>query len=185
MAKKKAKSEKRTKINKTQVSNPLTQNQNLPTIMDLFSQPFMAAPWRGLFGGNGEWAPAIQVSEEKDKFVAKVELPGVHEEDVNVAVLGDMLVVEGQKQSESEVNKKGYYYNETSYGSFSRSIAIPSVVDVDKIMANFDKGVLEIDLPKNVEVKAKNVSITAKKKSKAGSKKEPPAVSAVNENIEK
>jgi hypothetical protein len=45
--------------------------------------------------------------------------------------------------------------------------------------------VLEIDLPKNVEVKAKNVSITAKKKSKAGSKKEPPAVSAVNENIEK
>jgi len=53
--------------------------------------------------------------------------------------------------------KKGYSYIETSYGSFSRSIAIPSIVDVENISANFDKGVLEIDLPKSVEVKQKKV----------------------------
>ena len=62
---------------------------------------------------------------------------------------------------------------------------IPSVVDVDKITANFDKGVLEIDLPKNVEVQPKKVSITTEKKSKAGAKKEAPAVSTVEENTEK
>ena len=185
MAKKKEKSEKSTKVSKTKISKPQSQNQNPPTIMDVFSQPFLPSPWKGLFGSNGEWAPAIHVSEEKDKFVAKVELPGVHEEDVNVAVLGDMLVVEGEKQLESEVKKKGYYYSETSYGSFSRSIVIPSVVDVDKITANFDKGVLEIDLPKNVEVQPKKVSITTEKKSKAGAKKEAPAVSTVEENTEK
>src|SRR5271157_4150316 len=121
MAKKKEKSEKSAKVSKTRLIKPQSQSQNLPPIMDVFSQPFLPSPWKGLFGSKGEWAPAIHVSEEKDKFVTKVELPGVHEEDVSVAVLGDMLVVEGEKQSESEVKKKGYYYSETAYGSFSRS----------------------------------------------------------------
>ena len=176
MAKKKEKSKKSTKFSKTKISKPQSQNQNLPTIMDVFSPPFMALPWRGLLGNKGEWVPAIYFSEEKDMFVAKVDLPGVHEEDVNVAVLGDMLVVEGEKQSQSEVKKKGYYYNETSYGSFSRSISIPSVVDVEKITANFHKGVLEIDLPKSAEVQPKKVSVTTEKKAKAGTKNEIPSI---------
>jgi HSP20 family protein len=77
-----------------------------------------------------------------------------------------MLVVEGEKEAESEVKKKGYSYSETSYGSFSRSIPIPSNVDADRIAANFDKGVLEIDLPKAVEVTPKKVNVTTKKKAK-------------------
>ena len=78
--------------------------------------------------------------------------------------------MEGEKEAESEVKKKGYFYSETSYGGFSRSIAIPSVVDIDKITANFDKGVLEIDLPKSAEVKPKKVSVTTKKKPKTAVK---------------
>jgi len=109
--------------------------------------------------------------EKEDKFVAKVELPGVHEEDVNVIVMGDVLVIEGEKEAESEVKKKGYAYSETSYGSFSRSISIPSIIDADKISANFDKGVLEIDLPKSVEVKPKKVSVTTTKKTKTNNNK--------------
>jgi HSP20 family protein len=62
------------------------------------------------------WAPAIHILEKDDKFVAKVELPGVHEEDVNVSIWGDMLIVEGEKEAESEVKKKGYSHSETSYG---------------------------------------------------------------------
>ena len=76
MAKKKEKSEKSTKVSKTKISKPQSQNQNPPTIMDVFSQPFLPSPWKGLFGSNGEWAPAIHVSEEKDKFVAKNEPAG-------------------------------------------------------------------------------------------------------------
>jgi HSP20 family protein len=90
--------------------------------------------------------------------------------------VGDILIVEGEKESESEVKKKGYSYSETSYGSFSRSISIPSIVNVDGIVANFDKGVLEIDLPKAVEVKPKKVNITTKKKAKVTTKKEPPSI---------
>jgi len=147
---------------------PQTRRQNLPGRLDnSFNQPFIPSLWGGFVDTEAMWAPAIQVLEKEDKFVAKVELPGVHEEDVSVSVLGDMLVIEGEKEAESEVKKKGYSYSETSYGSFSRSIAIPSIVVVDKITANFDKGVLEIDLPKSVEVKPKKVNVTTKKKTKA------------------
>ncbi len=89
--------------------------------------------------------------------------------------MGDILVVEGEKQAESEVKKKGYSYTETSYGSFSRSITIPSIVNIDNISANFDKGVLEIDLPKSVEIKPKKVNVTTRKKAKPAAKPEKPA----------
>ena len=134
------------------IRQPQERSQNLPTRLDnIFAQPFLPGPWRGIFGDEAIWAPAIHVLEKEDKFVAKVELPGVNEEDINVSVVGDMLVVEGEKEAESEVKRKGYSYSETSYGSFSRSITIPSIVDANKITANFDKGVLEIDLPKAEE----------------------------------
>ena len=93
------------------------------------------------------------------------------EEDVNVSVAGGTLTIEGEKKAESEVKKKGYHYSETSYGSFSRSITIPSIVNASKIEANYDKGVLEITLPKAPEVKPKKIAVAAKKKKEVASKK--------------
>ena len=136
---------------------------------DIFGQPFLPSILQG-FGDGETWAPAIHVLEKNDKFVAKVELPGVNAEDVNVSVMGDMLVIEGEKEAEQEVKEKGYSYRETSYGSFSRSITIPSMVDADRIEATFDKGVLEIDLPKAAKVKPKKVAVKAKKKAPAAKK---------------
>lgn len=170
MANEKQKNEKKLTVRPSR-----RRGQNLPSPSgDIFGQPFLPSVWGGLFSDNEIWAPPINVVEKEDKFVAKVELPGVHEEDVNVSVVGDMLVVEGEKEAESEVKKKGYSYSETSYGSFSRSIAIPSIVNIDGITANFDKGVLEIDLPKAVEIKPKKVGVTTNKKGKATVKKESP-----------
>ena len=154
------------------VRQPRARRQSLPTQSDdIFGRAFLPSPWGVFYSDEAMWAPAINVSEKEDKFVAKVELPGVHDEDISVSVVGDMLIVEGEKEAESEVKQKGYSYSETSYGSFSRSIQIPSIVDADRIVANFDKGVLEIDLPKAVEVKPKKVSVTANKKPKTATKK--------------
>jgi HSP20 family protein len=165
--------DKKQKTEKTvSVRQPGTKRQTIPVPSgDIFGQPFLPSLWGGLYNDQAFWAPAINVVEKEDKFVAKVELPGVQEEDVNVVVMGDVLVIEGEKEAESEVKKKGYAYSETSYGSFSRSISIPSIVDADKISANFDKGVLEIDLPKSVEVKPKKVSVTTTKKTKTNNNK--------------
>jgi HSP20 family protein len=178
---------KKEKTNKSlAVRQPRAARQNLPSRFDnIFGPPFLPTTWGSFFADETVWAPAIHVLEKEDKFVAKVELPGVHDEDISVSVMGDMLVVEGEKEAESEIKKKGYSYSETSYGSFSRSIAIPSIVDTDKIEANFDKGVLEIDLPKSVAVKPKKVSVTTNKKAKAAAKEEATTGSSNKENASK
>ncbi len=167
MAKKKQKPEKSlmARLSRTR-SQDLSRRFN-----DIFTQSFLPKQ-RGFFGDETAWVPHIHVLEKEDKYVVKVELPGVHTTDISVSITEDMLVVAGQKEAESEVKKKGYSYSETSYGSFSRSIEIPSIVDADRITANFDKGVLEIDLPKTMELKPKKVSVTTKKKSKTLSKEE-------------
>ena len=138
---------------------------------DVFGRPFLPGIWRVFPSEELVWAPAIDVVEEEDKFSVKVELPGVKEEDVNVTVAGSTLTIEGEKKAESEVKRKGYYYSETTYGSFSRSIIIPSTVSASKIEANYDKGVLEITLPKAPEVKPKKIAVAVKKKEAASKKK--------------
>lgn len=138
---------------------------------DIFGRPFLPGIWRAFPSEEMIWAPAIDVVEEADKFSVKVELPGVKEEDVNVSITGDTLTIEGEKRAESEVKRTGYYYSETSYGSFSRSITIPSTIDTGKIEADYDKGVLEITLPKAPEVKPKKITVAARRKDAAAGKK--------------
>jgi len=112
------------------------------------------------------WAPAIEVFEKEDKFVVKAELPGMKEEDIDISVVGDTLTIKGERKAESEVKEEDYYCCERSFGSFSRSVAVPPNVDAKKIDASFEDGVLEIGLPKAPEVKPKKVTISAKKKEK-------------------
>jgi HSP20 family protein len=130
---------------------------------DVFGRSFLPAIWRRVPSEETIWAPAIDVVEKKDKFMVKVELPGVAEEDINVSVTGNTLTIEGEKETGAEINDKGYYYSETSYGNFSRSLTIPSTVDTSKIEASCDKGVLEIMLPKTPEAHPKKIAVARKK----------------------
>jgi HSP20 family protein len=113
--------------------------------------------------------PAVDVFEKADKFVVKAELPGIKEEDIHVSVVGDTLSIRGEKKTETEVKEEDYYRSERSYGSFYRSIPIPSNVNADKISASFEDGVLEVALPKSAKVKPRRLTVSAKKK--AASKK--------------
>jgi len=132
---------------------------------DIFGRPFLPAMWRRIPVVEMGWAPAIEVFEKEDKFVVKAELPGMKEEDIDVSVVGDTLTIKGERKAETEVKEEDYYCCERSYGSFSRSIALPSSVDAKKIDASYEDGVLEVSLPKAPEVKAKKVAV--KKKGKA------------------
>ena len=134
---------------------------------DIFSRLSLPAVWRRIPTVEMGWAPAIEVFEKKDKFVVKAELPGLKEEDIDVSVVGDTLTIRGERKAESEVKEEDYYCCERSYGSFSRSIALPSNVDANKIEADYEDGVLEVSLPKAPEVKPKKVAVSAKKKEKA------------------
>ena len=110
------------------------------------------------------WMPAVDVFEKADKFVVKAELPGIKEEDIHVSVVGDTLSIRGEKKTETEVKEEDYYRSECSYGSFYRSIRVPSNVNADKISASFEDGVLDVALPKSAKVKPRRLTVSAKKK---------------------
>jgi len=134
---------------------------------DIFGRSLLPALWRRLPTIERGWIPSIDVFEKEDKFVVKAELPGMKAEDFDVSVVGDTLTIKGERKAESEVKEEDYYCCERSYGSFSRSITLPSTVDAKKVEATYEDGVLEVTLPKAVEVKPKKISVTAKKKEKA------------------
>ena len=119
--------------------------------------------WPGLREGKG-WMPSIDVYEKDNKVILKAELPGMKEEDIDVSVDGDMLNIKGEKNTESEVKEENYYQRESSYGSFFRSIPIPSSIDASKISADYEDGVLQVTMPKIDGVKPKKVPVSAKKK---------------------
>jgi HSP20 family protein len=131
---------------------------------NIFGRSFLPSMWRRFPTAEMGWAPAIEVYEKEDKFVVKAELPGMKKEDIDISVTGDTLSIKGERKAESEFKEEDYYFCERSYGSFSRSIALPSSIDTEKIEASYEDGVLEVSLPKVPEVKAKKVDISTSKK---------------------
>lgn len=121
----------------------------------------------GSFGGrfglpaehtSGWLAPRIDVAESDDAVQITAELPGVEESEVEITLVDDVLTIRGEKQSESTKEGEGKTYRlvERSYGSFRRSLPLPFKADPEKVVANFDKGVLSVTVPKPLEVEAKS-----------------------------
>jgi HSP20 family protein len=108
------------------------------------------------------WSPSVDISETKDDFVVKAELPGLEAKDVNVSISGDVLTIKGEKKAEEEEKNEHYHRVERYSGSFQRVFQLPSGVKADKIEANFDKGVLKVTLPKIEEAKKKEIEVKVK-----------------------
>lgn len=106
-----------------------------------------------------EITPSVDVFEEGDEVVVRAELPGMKKEDINVSITDSTVMITGEKKQEEKVEKKNYYRMERSYGSFTRSFALPSEVETEKAKANFKEGVLEIRIPKSAEAKEKEKKI--------------------------
>jgi HSP20 family protein len=138
---------------------------------DLFGRSLLPAGWRRTPFMEKEWAPALEILEKSDKFVIKAEMPGIKEEDIEVSVSDNTLTIRGEKKADKEVKEEDYYFSETSYGSFFRSVSLPSNADAEAIAASIDDGILEVDIPKVADVKPKKVSVAAKKKKAEGKKK--------------
>jgi HSP20 family protein len=95
------------------------------------------------------WTPAVEISETPDELVITAELPGIDADEVHVMVDGDMLTIRGEKKSERrEGDDTQFYLVERSYGMFQRSFTLPSTVDPESIVAEFNNGVLTIHLQK-------------------------------------
>ena len=115
---------------------------------------------------TGNWIPAINVEESADELLLTAELPGMREEDVNVAIENNILTIRGEKREEREEGGEGHRYHvwERRYGSFHRNLTLPRSVEADAIEAEFDSGVLTVRLPKAPEAKSRTIEIAAKAK---------------------
>ena len=111
----------------------------------------------------GSWAPAVDIFEQDGNIVLKAELPGVDPKDVDVRVENNVLTLRGERKLDNEVQKENYHRVERAYGSFSRSFTLPSVVDTEKIKADYRDGVLRVTLPKREEARPKQISISVTK----------------------
>jgi HSP20 family protein len=93
--------------------------------------------------------PSINVTESEKALVVTAELPGLDEENVELSLSHDTLTIKGEKKQENEEKGHEFYRLERSYGAFSRRIPLPGgVVDMDRVTAKFEKGILHINLPK-------------------------------------
>jgi HSP20 family protein len=98
-----------------------------------------------------EVMPSVDIFEEGDNVVVKAELPGMKREDLDVSMTDNTISISGEKKKEEKVERKNYYREERSYGSFTRSFRLPVEVQTDKAKASFKEGVLEIRIPKSEE----------------------------------
>jgi HSP20 family protein len=111
---------------------------------------------------KSEWAPSVDVSETEDTVVVKAEAPGIDPEEMDITLSEGILTLKGEKKREREEKEENYHLVERAYGSFSRSVRLPAVVQEDKVKANYKDGVITIILPKTEQAKEKSIKIEVK-----------------------
>jgi HSP20 family protein len=122
---------------------------------DAFTRPLSLA-------SNGWSVPAVDMYQTDNEVVVKAALPGIKADEVQINVTGEVLIIKGETKQESESQEKAYHIREQRWGTFERSLILPTKVVVDKAKADFENGILTITLPKAEEVKPKSISIKTK-----------------------
>jgi HSP20 family protein len=140
---------------------PARELSSLQSEMNRLFNTFFDTPTAGGNGGGARrWVPAMDLVETGEHFVLRADLPGLTEADVSIELEDNVLTVAGERKAEHEAKKEGYYRMERSFGQFRRSLTLPEGVDAEKIAATFDKGVLEVRIPKPEERKPHRVAIS-------------------------
>jgi HSP20 family protein len=117
-------------------------------LFDNFFRGFEIEPFETRLG---TFSPSVNVVEDEKEIRVSAELPGINEKDIDVSLSRDSLTIRGEKKEEKEDKGKNYYRMERSYGSFTRTIPLPTEIDTDKVKAQFKKGILTVTLPKTAK----------------------------------
>jgi HSP20 family protein len=107
------------------------------------------------------WSPAVDVFERESALVVRAELPGVERQDIHVRVDDRVLVIEGERKREAEIEEGTVHRVERSYGRFVRRFRLADTIDVSKIAAGYKNGILEVKLPKSEAAKPRKIEIRA------------------------
>lgn len=106
-----------------------------------------------------EWGLALDVVENEESYLVKASVPGIKPENLDITFNKGLLTIRGEIKDETDTTKGQYHLRERRYGSFSRTISIPSSVEAEKIDADYKDGILVLKLPKSEETKPKRIPI--------------------------
>jgi HSP20 family protein len=115
-------------------------------------------PWGAVISSS----PDIDMEENDREIIVKAEIPGLEPNDFQISLDDNALIIKGEKREEKKEERKNYHMTERRYGSFYRSIPLPSEVDSNKVKASYNKGILEVSLPKSKPHKAKKITVNVK-----------------------
>jgi len=104
-----------------------------------------------------DFTPSVDISETKDAFEIQMQIPGVKKDDLHISIENDLITISGERKFENEKDDKNFHSRETFYGKFSRSFHVPDAVNIDKINAKQDDGILIVTLPKDEKKTAKKL----------------------------
>ena len=138
---------------------PLRELTTLQNEMNRLFGTVFDTPTPSNGGTMRRWMPAMDLLEVDDHFVLRADLPGMSEEDVNIELEDSTLTISGERKTEHESSEEGFYRVERASGSFQRSLTLPKGVDPEAVSASFDRGVLEVRVPKPEERKPRRISI--------------------------
>ena len=108
---------------------------------------------------TGGFVPPVDIFEDKDAIYLKAELPGVKPEEVNIHVENNILTLTGERKLEKSEDREGYHRIERTYGTFTRSFALPNNVASEGVEADMDGGVLSVKVPKKAEAQPKKIAV--------------------------
>jgi len=145
---------------------PFSELMSLRQAMDKLFEDSFVRPSRALAALGEVTAPALDVYQTPDEVVVKATLSGVKPGDLSIDITGETLTIRGETKAEEEVKKEDYLYQKRRYGSFSRSVVLPSGLRTDKAEATMEDGVLTLTIAKAEELRPKAIRVKAKDKPK-------------------
>jgi HSP20 family protein len=106
-----------------------------------------------------EWTPFMDVIENAEEYIVRLEAPGIHKENLDINLVGEVLTITGKREMAPEIEGEGYLVKERAYGKFIRTIRLPVPVAEKKVVAEYNDGVLVVHLPKAAPAPATKVLI--------------------------
>jgi HSP20 family protein len=140
---------------------PAREMMTLREAMDRLFDDAFTSPL-SMRNGWSMGTPAVDMYQTDNEVVVKASIPGIKAEEVQINITGDVLTLKGEVKHEEERKDRAWHIREQRFGSFERSVALPTTVKTDKAEAVFENGILTITLPKADEVKPRTINIKAK-----------------------
>jgi len=134
------------------MKNPFEELERMKSQMERLFQSSYEKPAAGVF-------PLTNLTEDKDNYYVRAELPGLKTDDLDISVTGNNLALSGERKIAEESKEAKYHRREREAGKFSRIIRLPGHINTEKIEAKLVDGVLTIVLPKAEEAKPKQITV--------------------------